>query len=852
MPDPVSKFDRESRVVLSGGLNTRGTPFRVRPDQFIQLNNFRTNRDGALELRDGASLLFTNNYPVSVAGSLAANSRSPAPTLTLVAGGSMPFPQTFTCKLVFPGWEGKYGATLVAAGVLTAVGTRSIRVSVKPNNLGEGVGQAAPAIDDPLMQGVSDRNIDTYLESTGTPGTFYLQPSGTYVWSTTNLAWERTFTAFNVGGTVFSTDTVNPQPIREIYRHKAADMAVMIAPDRAFQFPTFQTVTGANEWLNPTDKDGNLYYLNRSPSDLSISESLRVMVLMDGFRPKKSTIGDGSSTPYLTPQALNAFVMLGANPPDAVPTVTETAGAVFAAGEIYTYRQTFIYRHSRVVDRNRTEFWYSESRPTQSLSHTVVAANTNLTVTANAAEAETNLYLVRFYRTLDHQSTPTSPGRFFWLADVAVGAGLFADGIADATLVTRTKVDPDDEGRTPLDVPPNNLVHSLEHKERVWGIIGRVVNVSSADLRVRGVVGGNIARVSRKQQASYLDPAVAGNEQTTSVEFSVDAWPDDANHTLQLGGEGSVSDWLSHRGQILVFKTDEIGVVSGELPGQFSYDELYTDIGAVPRSVLNVQGVIYFWNAEKGPYVFDGRTYSPIGFDILLTWQIDSAANFYCWQVIHDRATEEIRWSFTDATVDPDTSAATEATARGSWKEYVYHPSDSSWWIFTGTGAAREVRAVANLQSQNLTNPLVGSLQTTFGDTSGRVMIDHQANKDVTVIINATATFRIFGFGADFDWVKVFKFLQVLYRMGAPGEGSVIFSAKVAQGSNFGNVLTLNAATVGDQTNIADLPSPIDSTDGVTQDRGLEIKVTSTIDTTFLLEAVQLYYERVDQLRKTI
>jgi len=851
MPDSRTTLTAEPRVRLDGGLNSRSSNFQVERNQVIAANNFRTQDEGSMELRDGASLLFTQNYPVQSSGDLDTNNRSQAPDLDLVVGGTFPQPQTYTCKVIFQGWEGNFGASLTSAGVVTTAGSRSIKVKIEPNNLGEGAGQAAPAIDDPFMQGISNTGPLVYIESTADPGVFYLQASVSFVWSAGDVAWSTTFTSFSTGLGTFPGDSVNPQPVRYLYHHKAADMAVVIVSDRGYQFATFSTATEGEYWLIPTDKDGNLFYLSRTYGPIGIAEANRVMVLMDGMRAKKSSIGTGGFSPYLTPEDNNTWTLLGATPPDAVPTLAEVvgAGAVFAAGEKYKYRQTFIYRHSRAVNRNVTEYWYSESRPVESAEITIGGGGADsITVTLNASESETNLYKVRLYRTID------GPGaRYFRLADADPGDGTYSDTTLDATInVTGRKTDPDDEGKIPLDVPPNGLVHPIEHRGRIFGLVARVINVSSADSRVRAIVGTNVARMSLVQKVTYVDP---DGSDTDTIEQSLDAWPDDDDHTVILGGSGhDVSGWISYRGRILVFKTDELGVITGTIPGNFDYETLYDDIGAIPNSIINVQGIIFFWNAEKGPYMYDGQSYDWVGFKIQPTWKTDLDNGFFCANVVHDRETNEVRWSFTDAEVDPDTAAGDEDEARGSWKEYAYHLPSSSWWPMDGdsTTRAREVRAVTNLLTNNLLNPTVGSNQTTFGDTGGRVMIDHGANADVTTAITASVEFRIFGYLEDFNWVKVFKQITLFYEMGTEGEGSVTVSAKVSSGANYATVFTLTGTTTGDQVDIDDIPSPVDATDGKTWDRGLWIKIDSTVDTTLVFKAIMLEYERVTAHQRSV
>lgn len=847
MADPQNQYTEEIRVKLDGGLNTRSSPLFVKEDQVVSVSNFRTLKRGSVELRDGAALLFTNEYPAAAIGNLTSNNRLPAPECSFTAGGSWPQPVTYAVKYFLPGWEGDIGASL--PGSATSGANRNLKVLVKPLNLGNSAGQAAPAIDDPLMNGCSELTIPVYVQSGGA-GDFYRQAPFDVAWSTTDIGYVVNFSAFLIIYGTIPADSVDGQAIVLLYYHEVADMGIVIAADRCFSFPTFQAVAGSNEWHIPTDvgnatyTSGRLYYLSRSAgAQRGIAEAGRVMVFCDGFRPKKSSIGDGSSTPFLVPYVYNRWVMLGANAPTTAPTLAEVVGgaAVFAAGDYY-YRQTFIYRHSRAVDRNRTEYWYSESAPVTTAVLTSAAGADSFTVTFTSYTTETNLYKVRLYR------TTVGGGVYYRVADIdpasADPTDTYSDTTPDASIIGR-KTDPDNEGKVPLDCPPASLVHPFEARGRIWGFIGRVINVSSADLRVRAVLGGVVARCSKVQKITYPDP---NGSDTETIEQSVDAWPDTDDYTVVCGGSGSVSAGIFHNGRIYVFKTTEIGMITGSIPGTFDYEVIHSDIGAIPNSLINVQGVLFFWNADKGPYQFLGGEYSWVGDDFQPDWKTDRDAGYWCSSVVHDRETNEVRWSFTDASVDPATVGTDEDDDRGSWKEYVYHTPSQSWWAWSGASRSREVKAVTNRLSQNLVNPMVGRQQVTFGDTSGRVMTDHGARKDITTTITGSLELRLFGYGEDFSWVKMFQHLHVLYEMGTPTSGTVTIAAKTSAGANYTTFMTLTATTTGIAMQIEDFKSPVNSTDNITQDRGVWVKVTSTIDTTFVINAIIAEYEKT-QLR---
>ena len=844
----------ESRTKLDGGLNTRDNPFQVRPDKVVDVQNFRAEEGGSLKLRDAAKFLAT------LSTTSPANHLS-APTIVDGGAGSIPA-ATYTCRYHLTRWgsssvTGDIGPSANSTGV--AIGaSRSITIRIFPNNLGEavGLGGSGAPIDDPFMGGYASGQVAVYLQSGA--GSFEFQGLKAFTWDSTNRCYTHTLSTYTTGqGT--SSEENSYLPVRKLFYYDTARAIIGVMGDTGFSAASL----GASGvpatpavFTNNVDKNSNtIRHFSRSPTPIDMTTVNRVVVATDGFRPKKlQWAGTGSTS--------NAWRMLGANPPDATPTAaTNGAGALTGA---YSYRVTFIYLQSRAKNALPTsgnEEWYSESRPVT--SNTVTAAGHQLRITFSAANRnETGLGsgYVAIYRTKAGGST------YYFVQNVGSAAGFYDDNATDASLGTRT--DPDDEGKEPCDVPPQRLILVSTFGTRCVGVVGQpdVESGSSGLERVIAIRGTNQVRFSKPQLATYTTPT--STVTSTDWESSVDHWPNNADHTVACGDDAEITALVAnYRGLIYVFKHAEIGVISGKEPGEFEYSSLYTEVGSIRDSVVNVSGLLYFWNAEKGAYTFDGRSYQWIGYGIQDTWLADRDANpgYYCVNAIHDPETNEVRWSFTNAGHNPashqlDATQSNLTTVRGSYKEYVYNLATQSWWPFVGASQTRDVRAACLARVGYSTSPSALRYRVIFGTTIGTLCMDHEtganAYRDPTdgssgQSISAHATLRFAGLLDDWDFVKDWDLCFVAFTMGTPTSGSLIVKARAAQSANFVTVATITAATVGQhRTQMIRLPDTIG--DNINVDRGLQVRFESTVNCALSIHGVELRYKPVTPIRAEV
>lgn len=832
----------ERRTKLDGGLNTHDSPFNVRPDQVVASSNFRGD-GGSLQLRDAAKFLATLSTDVATL---------PLPAAVILdagAGGTIPA-ATYTVRYHLTRWgsasvTGDIGPSS-SSNALVLGANRRITIRIFPLNLGGGIGQSSSGtntIDDPFMGGYSSTQVAVYMQSGA--GAFEFQGLKSFTWSVANAAYEHTLTAYVTGQGTSSTEN-SYLPVRKLFYFDTPRAILGIFGDQAFSMVSSGAsgVPGAASlWSREVDKSNNTFFpFSRSPMPIDMVEIGRVVVGTDGFRAKKTEWSPVGATS-------NVWRLLGATPPDAAPTMA--LGAAGLPNGVYRYRVTFLYSTRRPVDRTgEIDTWYSESRPTESAG-TISPVNQQVVVTFNANRNETGLNSINVYRTVAGGST------FYLIANVSKGSASYTDNIADAT-ITGNKTDPDDEGKVLCDLPPDRLIMVGRLGARCIGVVGQGDAVSSSDQRTITVRGTNQVRVSKPILATY--GTVSGGSLVltdTDAESSIDHFPNDVNHTIVCGSETEITALVpEYRGLTYVFKYNEIGVISGKEPGEFDYDTLYTEIGAIRDSVVNVNGVLFFWSAEMGAFTFDGRSYRWIGLDIKDTWLADRDASpgYYCVNANYDHQSREVRWSFTTAGVNPDTyqldsTQSNLESVRGLYKEYAYNLDSNSWHPFTSESQTRDVRAVCNARVGYSTSPLALRYRTIIGTTIGTLCMDHEtganAYRDPTdgssgQTITATATLRVHGLSEDWDFVKKFLYLFITYTTGTVSSGSLTVSGKANESANFVTIGTISTTAVGLKTAMLRIPASLG--DNINMDRGLQVKFDSTLNAALSIHAVEMRY----------
>lgn len=828
-------LESEVRSKLDGGLNTRASPFVIRKDQVVAIENFRYTRDGSLVLRDGSiaggDIDDQIAYPAPV---ITAASRPTAPTVAAVAGGSIAAAD-YRVKLFFrarnPSVTGKFGPTAASATVTLAGANASIEIRVRPNDLGLGAGRAAGAVDDPFMGCCQSDSVEILVaqDTGGGFGAFDSQGFVAFTWDNTNRWWEYTLTTYAAGAGGDVDTPLRQVPISHVFYHPISDQVFYLQLDTWYSLQ-YQVgypggASGTQRWGQPVDSAGTTYFATcRQPFPKTSAIVSRIPVIADGFKPKKMVWGGGITN--------GSVRMLGANPPTAAPSIAVNPAAGVLNGA-YRYKTTLVYRNNRPADILSVESWDSESNASAQ-SNSVSPANKQIDVTINASTSETGLQFVRVYRT---QAGGTN---FFFLTDVASPFANFTDNTADGSLDTdRTPPDAPDK-EEPADLPPDTLLYVIEHDSRVWGVNGTIINATETDNRVLTVIGTNEVVISKQMDETGL------NDQST-----IDHFPNTTAYRIICGRNAPITQLVSHRGQVYVFKEDEIGVIVGGRPGEYVYQQLFVDIGAQPHSVVPVSGVMYFWNPEKAGYIFDGASYRWIGEDIQETrWSTDRDADYWCYNVIHDRQTNEVRWSMTNLPLDPTTILSQPSDGEGTWKEYVAYVPTNAMTLFTSSGA-RQVHCATNVRESSSRAPQAARKRVLFGTTRGRLLLDHGANNDQSVTYGSTSAISFLVEFADFlgqAWDVVKNWRYVLLAFEYTGSGSWLVRARYAQTTIFATIATISAATTGLRTQVIAIPQSL--TEGVNQDRGLRVRLEGTMsNNTLIIRGIVAKYKPISALR---
>lgn len=837
----AEEFQIDRRLKLDGGLNARAESFGYSPDQAALISNFALFYAGALTRRSGGNIdvNLDQNVFQSYASVAAVQSLSVA---QVVGGGAFPA-GTYSVSLVFRiRTGGQATGNFKVGNTLTYVGTvnlnDAIKIAVLPTNKGGGVGKGAGLVDDPFMGGYVAGEVEVYCKKSTDPN-YTLQAGGAvaFTWNTATKQWEYTITAYTTNGAVRPGNQLGQGPVRKIQWWGEFSRAYYFMMDTVFCFNS-KRFYAPIPMTNGVDKTGNPFFVSRLPTPISMAFVSRVPIFTDGFYPKK--ISDDS---VYNSDGSGTIRLLGANPPDGTPLGTDSGVAGVLNGA-YQWKTALVYRNNRPtgfptsVAASGRAVWDSESNA--SLASSLVGlVNKRATVTLNMTQGEGGLQFIRLYRTKAGGTT------FYKVADIAAATlTSYVDNIADAALDT-TKTPVDDIGKDPGDLPPQQLLYLTEHLGYAWGVTGmQVVTTEDAVAdRVMGFVGTNIIRISK-----YM--LLAGQ----SDESTVDHWPNLVSYTVVCGGTSRITALLSLRGQLYVFKEDEIGAVVGDSPGNFAYRVISSGVGAMPQSVVAANGIMYFWHPVLSAMAFDGSTPQQVGLNFQYAWITDRQAHYWCYNAFYDQHTNQVKWYFSNMPMDPFSSQvaagqANAAAVRGTWKEFTLYIPTGAMGVDQGTSYARNAMAAAIIDNVTTSQNLNSVKKTiSIGNTEGRIIQDYTAQTDAGVAIAAYVQFPFF-YGLP-ELVKLWRQLHVIYQMGTATTGAATVSVQFAQDDSMGSSIFTLAAAHGDRTEVIDVPKQPNGL--IENDRAFAVRIDSTVNTNFAVKAIIPKWRDGSSVRKEV
>lgn len=808
----------ERRQKLDGGLNTRANPLNVGPDQCIAIADVRLSETGSAIVRKFAQQLVqdfystggTNPWTVN-AGVADAIVFTPSTT-----GGSLPAADyeitVFATRGSFNANDYSFstlqGFTTVTVG---GAGAGSITIDIFPNNSGEQAGQTAAGSDDPFNGGilgpVSSTGATVYkILVRKVPDANRTQQTVVFAWNDTVRAQRAVFTTYAVGAAQPASSGAR-LPYRWIGWHPGLQQLVAINTDYAqiIGTPTFgQSSTG--DCGLALDKNGRKVRFSRLPTRIYSAYVNDILVLADGIgRPRRLDVQASVTT--------SAFRLVGAIAPTAAPTTVGTGAGTAPLAGTYKYLVTNVYRDRR-GDGSTVDI---ESNGSPISTPLVLGVAQNVTVTLPAVAGDSGLQFRRVYRTTAGGST------FFKVGDAAAGAGTFTDTVTDASLGTATP--PDAPGKTPNDIPPNRIYYITEHLKKVWGVIGTWLIAdggAGTDSRIRQVIGSNVLAFTK-------DAAVGTSE-------DVNAWP--AINRVICGDARPITNIQSVRALLYAFKVESIGVVSGTDLTNFGHDTILSGVGALAHSVLQLAGVIYFWDFARAGLSLDGSRLDHVGYDIQDTWRVDRAAGFYPWHVYFDPDFNEIHWIMTSLDL---TSPEVINNSTGI-KEYVFHLPTRSWSLNTSTGPGTFAppRFIQSSALAIRTADYARQVPTLFTSNANNQLLTENGQTDTDGVTGTkgtgSATFR-FLFGEDdyFAMVKQSIAFNVYCDIPTSGDSIVVKMALLgSQAFQTVKTLTFDANRLNDRIDRADPPQglfpnlPAGGSNTYTEDRGLLVRVEMT------------------------
>lgn len=833
--DDAKPLKTDRRVKLDGGLNTRSSAPAVQADQAQILRNLRFLTSGALQKRKGGSLLKRVNYVSSVPSGLPPPSLSHNAASGTFVAGTYEVGYVYSVVNGFNGSDTIIGLSQTASIVLN--NNDNLVVLVMAPNSGDGVGLLAsppttfpfsfPFNDTPQNGGLLLRNgsnFGVYVKKLGDPN-FTLQVATSVVDGGVGTLFGRVFTlaSYTNNGAIAPSGSNAPVAIRDLSFHPLIDTMIGLSLDTPWALRVQNIVGGGGstiEYLNQNlslDANARAVSFSRAPVRVSTCIFDRIMIKSDGIgRPKiLDTPADNTQQFSIAVPTSWSFRQLGCLGPSNAPTLGAPIGGPGLTGT-YMYAVTWVFKRNR---QDGTSF-FSESNPSPT-STSGILANQQQPVTQPAGANENGIVSWNIYR------SNAGGTQLFLTASLPILTTAFNDNIPDASQTGQNA--PSLGGRLSNGIPPYGLNMVTEFNGRLFGVQSYIVRqpfLVSSQLDFSRVRHTNILWYS---QARFQNDLVSINGFITTDPGdygNMDAWP--PTFQFPCGNASPITNVISFRGVLYVFKEDEIGVVEGDGDTGFSYRTIWTGSGAMEYSVIPVGNYLMAFDQAMGPIIIRGYSVEHIGYDaIQIDWETATNSLFDATfeivtgggrgttsvvSKIWDTVNSEVRWVISDYSADP-----TSATAAGNgiqnivnggvftqpgFFEYVCqvpkNEPSGQFTRFTGTVsnigfgpmADRRILGQCNAVTSNAA-AAYRARDVVYGDYHGRLCADYQSEQDLADVadplnlgINFTALLPFY-FGDDVEMVKQFRYLYTMTTVGTTATDKIVFTTQsITKGAN--------------------------------------------------------------------
>lgn len=667
------KTDR--RVTLDGGLNTRASCLNVQSNQATALGNFRMGQTGALSKRKGGAQLCTINP-------YAATTSMPAPVLmdagaatgTLAAG-------TYTIGYVLGTVSSSTGVIgMSPTTAITVALNHAIDILIPSPNSGEGFGWLTTQtfLDVPENAGYlySGPNFTIYVKKTGDPNftANVVAKTGASFFATStppqNGQVFRFATYTNTSG-VAPVGQLAPIPVRFLFWYPLIDTLIGVSGDTPYALQGALTTPQYMALSN--DSAGNPFGFSRLPTRIAQTVVDRCLILSDAVgRPKiLDSPASGSQIYGVTLPTSWSFRQLGAKAGAAAPTSSVLTGGVLTGNYKYVY--TLVYQ------RNRQDgsFFLSESNSSPALSVTYAAQHSTITI---AAPLESGIVSWNLYRTV------AGGTQYFLDATNPIGTLSVSDNAADAAL--NGQQPPDMGGKVPNDVPPQGLAMVTEFAGQAFGVVSNVLRAAltggaffafTSMTRTRATNIVQYSKVRFVNDLVGLSPTApvlgtGGIINTLPGDYgNVDAWP--SFQTFPCGNSSPITNMVSFRGVLYVFKEDEIGVVEGT-PGNYQYRTIWVGSGAMENSIIQIGNYLLAFDQALGPIMVSGYSVQNVGYVGIQSDWLDpvvisageaisggSRGTAGVISKVWDTVNSEARWVISNYQADPTSAIAQNTSA---------------------------------------------------------------------------------------------------------------------------------------------------------------------------------------------
>lgn len=720
--DPHLKEERRNR--LNGGLDSRSSPLTIDPSASTQIQDLVFDTEGSLSVRKVESLQVSLVWP-------SANDDLPAPTLAAVAAGGTFAAGTYDVRYELLNFISATPNFVSTSAQIVLALNDALRVDVPPSNLGEARGQGADGADDPFSANVSAgvASLVPAIWIKKTTDATWLRVAGlsvTWSWVGASRVQRATVTSYSLGVSSLPASGATGFPLRKLVWHPGIQYLIGVSVDRAgFFAANLSTFTYA---ALAKDKSGVNHVFSRIQTPMRDAYVDQVMMLSDGLAKPKKLNWTGAL-------ATSSWRVCGATAPTSgqKPGINSIQPGPGITGT-FSYKLTYIYSTTRADGTVLTV----ESNASAASTSTGAISDKVVRVTIPGNNDEAGITTRQLYRT-------KSGGSIFYkvpTGNIAAGTGstTFDDSTADAALDTTT-TPPDEGDKVGNDTPPTILDHLTEHQSRAWGVESNYILDNSTDLRIIDSLPTHYVRCTKA-------PSLGTSE-------AVDAWPTEFRYPA--GDSTPITATLSYNGDLVIFRSNRIGKIVGNSEDDYTYIDTLNNVGAMRHSVVQVGGLVMFWEDARGPIAFDGYRDQPLGHKIDPTWKVDRAAGFRPVLAWYDPEVELVLWQMTTVTKVPPGNWTGVASA---WKQFAFHLPSRAWTILQGSGgtvAARPYTSFARcVLSSNLASQIGTSVVSSY---DGRLSIDFFQNDQTTIGSFTTAIFL----GESWEMIKLSRYLQVYY-----------------------------------------------------------------------------------------